>query len=86
VSELLKRLKYGSAPWNLWRREHPDLVISLDHADLNGMILIGIDFARVSLRGASLHATNLMNADLRGHSVGRTPRRPWCPASAGPRL
>ena len=29
------------------------------------MILTGIDFGRVSLRGASLHATNLMNADLR---------------------
>lgn len=66
MSEWLKRLTFGSAAWNAWRREHPDLVITLDHADLNGMILTGIDFARVSLRGASLHATNLMNADLRG--------------------
>jgi len=66
VSEWLKRLTFGSAAWNAWRREHPDLFITLDHADLNGMILTGIDFARVSLRGASLHATNLMNADLRG--------------------
>jgi len=66
VSEWLKRLGFGSAAWNVWRREHPDLVITLDHADLNGMILTGIDFSRVSLRGASLHATNLMNADLRG--------------------
>jgi uncharacterized protein YjbI with pentapeptide repeats len=30
------------------------------------MILTGIDFAKVSLRAASMHATNLMNADLRG--------------------
>jgi len=66
VSEFLKRLKFGSAFWNVWRREHPDTVVVMDHADLNGMILTGIDFARVSLRGASLHATNLMNADLRG--------------------
>ena len=43
VTELLQRLKYGSVPWNAWRREHPDDVIVLDHADLNGMILIGID-------------------------------------------
>ena len=50
VSEWLKRLTFGSAAWNAWRREHPDLVITLDHADLNGMILTGIDFARVSLR------------------------------------
>jgi hypothetical protein len=43
VSEWLKRLTFGSAAWNAWRREHPDLVIALDHADLNGMILTGID-------------------------------------------
>jgi len=70
VSEWLKRLTFGSAAWNAWRREHPDLVITLDHADLNGMILTGIDFARVSLRGASLHATNrscaLFGEDLKG--------------------
>jgi uncharacterized protein YjbI with pentapeptide repeats len=66
ASEFLKRLTFGSAFWNVWRREHPDVEVVLDHADLNGMILTGIDFARVSLRGASLHATNLMNADLRG--------------------
>jgi len=41
VSEWLKRLTFGSAAWNAWRREHPDLVITLDHADLNGMILTG---------------------------------------------
>jgi uncharacterized protein YjbI with pentapeptide repeats len=62
---ILARLKYGSAPWNMWRHEHPDVPVTLDGADLNGMILTGIDFSRVSLRGASLHATNLMNADLR---------------------
>jgi uncharacterized protein YjbI with pentapeptide repeats len=37
-----------------------------DRADLNGMILTAIDFARVTLRGASLHATNLMKAKLGG--------------------
>jgi uncharacterized protein YjbI with pentapeptide repeats len=66
VTEFLKRLGFGSAAWNAWRREHREAVILLDHADLNGMILTGIDFAKVSLRGASMHATNLMNADLRG--------------------
>ena len=38
VSEWLKRLTFGSAAWNAWRREHPDLVITPDHAELNGMI------------------------------------------------
>jgi uncharacterized protein YjbI with pentapeptide repeats len=63
---LPRRLKYGATVWNAWRRDHPELAISLDGADLNGMILTGIDFSHVSLRGASLHATNLMNANLSG--------------------
>jgi uncharacterized protein YndB with AHSA1/START domain len=62
---ILNRLKFGSGPWNRWRQENPDVAIVLDGADLNGMILTGVNFSRASLRGASLHATNLMNADLR---------------------
>jgi uncharacterized protein YjbI with pentapeptide repeats len=65
TSDVLIRLKYGSSWWNVWRQENPDVAIVLDDADLNGMILTGINFSRASLRGASLHATNLMNADLR---------------------
>jgi uncharacterized protein YjbI with pentapeptide repeats len=63
--KILRRLKFGSAAWNAWRRENAGAAIALDGAALDGMILIGIDFSHVSLRGASLHATNLMNADLR---------------------
>src|SRR5215471_16815024 len=65
AQDFLVRLKLGAAAWNAWRCEQPDLVITLDGANLNGMILTGIDFSHASLRGASLHATNLMNADLR---------------------
>jgi hypothetical protein len=31
------RLKFGSASWNLWRQENPDVAIVLDGANLNGM-------------------------------------------------
>jgi len=34
-----------------WRDEHPDRVIDLDGAALNGMILTGINLAGASLRG-----------------------------------
>jgi putative acetyltransferase len=64
--DYLLRLKWGSAPWNHWRSEHPELSISLDGAALDGMILTGVNFSGVTLRRASLHAANLMNADLRG--------------------
>jgi ribosomal protein S18 acetylase RimI-like enzyme len=66
VADYFLLLKFGSHAWNHWRLEHPDRAVVLDGAKLDGMILIGVNFSRVSLRGASLHATNLMNADLRG--------------------
>ena len=64
--ELLRLLKYGAAVWNAWRADHHGAPVILDEENLNGMILTGIDLSRASLRGASMHATNLMNADLRG--------------------
>jgi GNAT superfamily N-acetyltransferase len=64
--DFLVRLKFGSAAWNVWRQENPDVAIVLDGAVLNGMILTGVNFSGVSLHRASMHATNLMNADLRG--------------------
>ena len=65
MSKLLVLLKFGAAAWNAWRSEHPDRAIVLDGEKLDGMVLTGIDFSHASLRGASLHATNLMNANLR---------------------
>jgi len=65
MKQALLRLKWGSAAWNHWRAENPDLTISLDGVVLDGMILTGVNFSGVSLRRASLHAANLMNADLR---------------------
>jgi uncharacterized protein YjbI with pentapeptide repeats len=62
-ARLLKVLGFGASFWNIWRTEHPDVPIVLDGAQLDGMILTGINFSRASLRGASMHATNLMNAD-----------------------
>jgi hypothetical protein len=32
IEQLLIRLKYGSTPWNAWRREHRDVPIVLDGA------------------------------------------------------
>ncbi len=74
IEQVLARLKFGSAPWNGWRDENPDVGINLDGAKLDGMILTGINFSRVSLRGASLHATILMNADLRYADLTEPPR------------
>jgi hypothetical protein len=45
-NDVLFHLKYGSEPWNQWRRENPGIAIVLDGADLSGMILTGVDFSR----------------------------------------
>ena len=54
MNSILLRLKFGSAPWNRWRRENPDVV--------NGMILTGIDFSRASLAGARFSPGDLAGA------------------------
>jgi steroid delta-isomerase-like uncharacterized protein len=64
--DILFRLKFGSAVWNHWRRENPDVAVVLEGVRLDGMILTGIDFSGAILRGASMHAANLMNANLSG--------------------
>ena len=46
---LLTRLKFGWSAWNIWRRENPDVAIVLDGADLNGMILTGVDLREADL-------------------------------------
>ena len=61
-ARLLKVLGFGARFWNIWRAEHPDVPVVLDGATLDGMILTGINFSRANLRGATMHATNLMNA------------------------
>ena len=66
IDRLLKRLGFGAQFWNLRRQEDPDTPIALDGAKLDRLILTDVDFSNASLRGASMHATNLMNADLRG--------------------
>ena len=79
--EHIALLNKGSAPWNQWRRAHPDIVPDLRVAhlrqanlcdmDLSGAILsiailCGADLTRVNLRGADLSSANLEKAILRG--------------------
>ena len=43
ADNLLARLKYGSAPWNMWRRDHPDVAAILTRANLREADLLGAD-------------------------------------------
>ena len=70
LADLETRLRNAKA-------SNPDVPIVLDEVRLDGLILTGIDFSHVSLRGASMHAVNLMNADLRGPTCrARSSSRP----------
>jgi len=79
-AEHLRILRSGKAPWNQWRREHPEvhpMLASHDFTKCDGdVVLDGFDFSYtnftqaslrdMSLRGANFHQAILAKADLAG--------------------
>jgi len=59
-------LAKGIEYWNLWRSHHPNLICTLEGADLRQGYFIGGNFRHVNLKGANLHRADLKNADLTG--------------------
>jgi uncharacterized protein YjbI with pentapeptide repeats len=57
-------LKQGTARWNAWRRDNPDVRPDFSGADLRGVNLTPADEMGVS--GADLRGANFSGADLRG--------------------
>ena len=52
-------LKQGTATWNTWRQQHPEIRpdlsrADLSHANLTDAILFGADLSQADLRGADL--------------------------------
>jgi hypothetical protein len=58
--EHLKLLKRGTAQWNRWRKEHPQVFPDLRGADLREVSLSNVDFSALDLHGVFL------SKDLRG--------------------
>ena len=70
----LEQLDKGTAAWNTWRMEHPDLrpdlsLAQLEGRDLDGADLSGTNLRRTQLRNASLVNAAIMDADLRGATL-----------------
>src|SRR5262245_51687244 len=64
-------LRDGTARWNQWRRDFPEIrpllfEASLDGEDLSGANLSNANMIRATLRGANLAAANLHEANLGG--------------------
>jgi hypothetical protein len=57
-------LKQGTARWNAWRRDNPDVRPDFSGADLRGVNLTPADEMGVS--GADLRGANFSGADLKG--------------------
>ncbi len=80
-SDHVSKIKQGAAAWNRWREEEPDVLPDLGWANLNGLNLDGVVFAKSVLKlafckgcsfvgadfsGASMRGVNLEGCDLRG--------------------
>ena len=80
-SDHVSKIKQGAAAWNRWRKEEPDVLPDLGWANLNGLNLDGVVFAKSVLKlafckgcsfvgadfsGASMRGVNLEGCDLRG--------------------
>jgi hypothetical protein len=59
--EHLNLLKQGTAAWNEWREQHPEI-----QPDLSGATLIDADLSGATLNGATLVGTNFTDAILTG--------------------
>lgn len=70
-SEHVSKVKEGTAAWNRWREEEPDVIPDLSWANLNGVNLDGAVFAKSVLklafcRGCSMVGADFSEANMRG--------------------
>lgn len=70
-SEHVSKIQGGTAAWNRWREEEPDVIPDLGWANLNGLNLDGAVFAKAALKlafckGCSLVGADFSEANMRG--------------------
>lgn len=64
--EHLDILRQGVEVWNVWRREHPEVLPDLCRVNLSQLHLEGINLQEAWLEGANFQAANLKEANLMG--------------------
>jgi uncharacterized protein YjbI with pentapeptide repeats len=64
--EHLEQLRGGPGKWNVWRKEHPDVIPDLDEVDVSRSGIAHINLAGAMLRRACLVDCNLNRAKLDG--------------------
>ena len=60
----LRIIKRGAEAWNAWRRENPNIVPDLSHADLSDRMLMAAHLRWAKLEGANFSGANLGSANL----------------------
>jgi uncharacterized protein YjbI with pentapeptide repeats len=64
--EHLAILRQGVEVWNRWREENAEVRPDISHAELNGLELRHVNFARTDLTSADLSSSRLEHADFSG--------------------
>ena len=68
-SEHVSKVQEGTAAWNRWREESPDVIPDLGWANLNGLNLDGAVFANSALKLAFCKGCSLVGADFSGANM-----------------
>ncbi len=73
-SEHVLKVKEGTAAWNRWREEEPDIIPDLGWANFNGINLDGAVFAKSALKlafckGCSMVGADFSEANMRGANL-----------------
>ncbi|MFY9821803.1 MAG: toll/interleukin-1 receptor domain-containing protein [Thermoanaerobaculia bacterium] len=63
-------IKSGTAAWNQWRQEEPEIWPDLISAPLRGLSLDGINLENANLHRADLESASLVGAKLRNTNLG----------------
>ena len=65
----ISKVKEGTAEWNRWREEEPEVMPDLGWANLNGLVLDGALFAKSSLKLAFCKGCSFAGADFSGANM-----------------
>jgi len=67
--QYLDILDQGVGAWNVWRKEHPEILPDFRNWSFNGVDLRGINLSKANLDDTAFIGANLSGTDLSGANL-----------------